>query len=177
MCWRFYCPEHGDGNCRPCAERIAELARRFGGPKSGPSIPREELVKVVSIAQSKALDDCVLTLISLENYRDSSVLRLQIRSTGELDNADMLVHHRRSSETPFKLEDDLGTSYLVYPSGGHGDGHVWYGDIKFEPSIPNDASSVTVSARLPLTAADGQVEGPTVRFDISLGLRHEQTQA
>ena len=159
--------------------RLRRIKAGRGAQKVSLSLPRKtyrrnyveisavRLRRVVPIVMSREWGDAEMILVSLEIYDDGCILRYRrLESSARSLSAPphWLLAELKASSPMFWVEDNLGTEYTAMPSGGGGASSNFDGAVRIKPAVPDAASTLRVSVRLPLDAGGNEVPAPRVQF-------------
>jgi hypothetical protein len=116
---------------------------------------RDNLERVIPVAQSQTSSDTEITLSSVETYNGGFVLNYRIRSVQAKNAARDLIEkqrvERRAWEVGFpqvrwEATDDVGTKYQSLPEGSGGSPADYRGSTAFVPELSKRAKKLVFSA-------------------------------
>jgi hypothetical protein len=120
---------------------------------------RDHLERVIPIAQTRALGDTEVTLISVEVYNGGFVLNHRIRSLGAKEDQRQAFHSwfskqeipRSTSpdigfpEVTWQASDDQESNYTSVPEGSGGSAADYSGSTAFLPTLSKEATRLVIS--------------------------------
>ena len=153
VCWKFYCPAHGDLACQPCqqqrtADRGPSMVLMGHDDGSGSARPRPlRLDRRVPVRIIEAIDtvkygETELTLISLEIYEDAFAANFHLQVGIQSDSS---PGFRGMPDFQMQATDDQGGSYESSRGRGGGGDANWRLTQNFTPNLAASARHLYVS--------------------------------
>lgn len=153
VCWRFYCPQHGNRRCNECAyttSGVEFIGSRIisKGPITSVEVQPLEpirvgrLQRVIVSGDHQEYKGLIIGLVCIEVYSDGfvAIFRLTL--------ADSTVAQHIPSPVPLlaaTASDEEGTAFYASPQAAIGPIGDWHAIVRFEPSLRETSNRLSIS--------------------------------
>ena len=151
VCWKFYCPEHGDVRCRVCQQERESAGESSGGARMfllgthnephdhPPNLDAQPVQQVIPVAQSVARANTSMDLVSLELYSGGFIAHFRFRGTPPGESGPGNHGMRSHPEFTPGATDDLGNTYEGQRHGGGGGNGHYRAAVHFSSALAAQA--------------------------------------
>ncbi len=154
ICWRFYCPQHGNRRCVECARSAPEFgAIPFQTTDETPitlseayslePVRSSALQRVIAVGAQQECHELILSLISIEVYDDGFAANFRLALAGPPKSTEQLP-----GVTPILAASAAESDKVVYFASSNpamGPSGDWYTSLRFAPPLRDTSSSLTIA--------------------------------